>query len=51
MDEKYNMIQVKSGTVLYIPKKEENESKQITQQTMNYENFINILSEIIVKYK
>lgn len=49
MSDKYNIIQTDTATVLFIPKKEEEQKEQLKQK-MNYDNFINILADIIVKY-
>ena len=47
MSDKYNIIQTDTATVLFIPKKEE-EQKEHLKQKMNYDNFINILADIII---
>lgn len=49
MSDKYNIIQTDTATVLFVPKKEEERKEQLKQK-MNYDNFINILADIIVKY-
>lgn len=47
--EKFNIIKTDSGALLYVPLKEEDREEKMKQE-MNYNNFIKVLSEIIVKY-